>query len=220
MTDAPTQVPTQAPTDAPAASPRIADDLRPCLMAANCATTPETGADLLFGILAIATQPEPEDDAVPDPAERPGGHVEGHFGERIDPRAADIEDVVRRAAPAVRTRAAQLATALLPIVTRCRSLILAIKSEAEDADVTHGDAEILPDGWLVVTMGGEQVGRVPYNPDRGQEDAARMAEEMLTEHVRLHVMRSTEVVRVPLPTDAREMPPRPDGVRARRLVVQ
>jgi hypothetical protein len=180
---------------------KVGDELHPALTGALMATTPKTPTDLLFEILAESTKPGPE---------------EG----QEDYRPTAIEEAVREARPEVRTRAAQLATALVPILVRCRSTILAVKSEEQDADVTHGDAEVLPDGWLLVKMAGEVIGRVPFNPERGMEDAGRMAEEILAEHVRLHVARATEVVRIPIPENVGDEPPRPDGVRARRLVVR
>lgn len=179
----------------------VASDLRPAITGASCATSPGTAPDLLFNILAIAMRDEP------------GQDVHDH-------RPAEIENAVANATPEVRTRAAQLATALVPLLTRCRGIVLAVKSELKDADVTHGDAEVLPEGWLVVKMAGEVVGRVPYNPERGMEDAGHMAEEILAEHIRLHVTKPAEVISIPIPENVGEEPPRPDGVRARRLVVQ
>lgn len=175
--------------------------MRPFLDRATNSMDSSAPTDLVFRTLAIASQPAPTED-----------------GE--DPRYVEIRDLVMGAAPEVRTRAAQLTSALVPILTRLRSLILTVKSESNDADVAHGDAEVLPDGWLVVTMGDVEVARLPFNPERGPEDAGRIAEELLSEHVRLHVARTTEVVKIPLPDPD---PERPIGIRParkHRLVVQ
>lgn len=182
----------------------LSEEMRPFLVRAAFAgseTVDDSGAALVFRILANATQPEPAED-----------------GE--DPRYVEIRDLVMGAAPEVRTRAAQMATALVPILTRLRSLILTVKSESNDSDVAHGDAEVLPGGWLVVRMGDDEIARLPWNPERGAEDAGRVAEEILSEHVRLHIARAPEVVKIPMPDPD---PERPIGIRParkQRLVVQ
>lgn len=178
----------------------LGEELRPALTGATTQTSPGTPADVVFMALAIAARSTPEE------------------GEP-DPRSEEIATLVTAASPEVRTRALQLTASLIALLTRLRGLIIAVKMELQDADMTHGDAEVLPDGWLVVKMNEVEIGRVPYNPERGMQEAGRMAEDILSEHVKLHVNTSTEVLSVPIPDNAEDLPPRPDGVRARRLVV-
>lgn len=182
----------------------ISEEMRSYLERATYGIDGSEPAHLVFGTLAIATQPAPS---------------EGFD----DPRFIEIRDLIMGASPEVRTRALQITSALLPVLERLRSLIITVKSECEDADVRHGNAEVLPEGWLVVTMGDETIGRVPYNPERGMEEASRVAEEILSEHVRLHVRQTLEPMTIPLPepgeTVVRSVPPKPVR-RPRGIVVQ
>lgn len=174
------------------------DEFRLAFAGASCATTPGTAVDLVFAILAESAR-----------------GVDGDG----DTRPKVIDRLVQDATPAVRTRAAQLASVLSEFALRVHRIMLAGKMDAQDPDVAQGHAEILDEGWLVVTMGDQLIGRVPYNPERGQAEASRMAEEILAEHVRLHVMRSIDgAADVALPTNAGESPSRDDGVRVLRLL--
>lgn len=113
----------------------------------------------------------------------------------VDLRHERIRRVIAGTSSASRTRAGVICRVLERVSTEVRGLILTIKDELNDPDIRAGDAVILPEGWLVVMMGGAEIGRVPFNPRRpnAEADASQLAEQMLAEYVSTHLQGAAEV---------------------------
>jgi hypothetical protein len=92
-----------------------------------------------------------------------------------------------------RTRAGVVCSALVRVAGELRGLILAIKDEQGDADIIAGDCVVLPEGWLVVQIGGREIARMPFDPQRPAEQAEQLAEQTLAEYVSLHIQGRAEV---------------------------
>lgn len=109
-----------------------------------------------------------------------------------DGRRVAILELLQGSTSTVRTRVCVLAGVLAELAATLRSFALEVKAEQNDPDISSGDAVVTPDGWLVVTMAGKEIGRVPYDPRREGDDVA-LSESMLREFVRLHGRGDLEV---------------------------
>jgi hypothetical protein len=161
------------------------------------------GALLVRNVLGVAFSPLPSSTDADNTA---------------DPRAADIEQAIGSETPATRTQALRLLSALAPILRRLHSTIAAVKSDLLDDDVTHAEVEVLAEGWLRVTVHGEEVGRVPFDPSRGDAKAQEIAEHILQEYARLHVLGAVVPVDTPLPDDPGRRPNGANGERRRGII--
>ncbi len=116
-----------------------------------------------------------------------------------DGRRDAIGELMETVSPAVRTRVCVLAGVLGELSRAIRSVAIETKARLADPDISSGDAIVTPDGWLVVTMDGKEIGRVPYDPHRQDGTEAELSRDILREYVRMHGRGDLEVANLATP---------------------
>lgn len=103
-----------------------------------------------------------------------------------DARTDAIREMLGAATPAVRTRVVVISEVLRELAGVVRMLAIEAKNDQGDPDISEGHAEVTEDGWLIVSMGDKEIGRVPFNPRRRDGTESKLASDILAEYVRLH----------------------------------
>lgn len=138
-----------------------------------------------------------------------------------DGREEAIAELFRNVSPAVRSRAVVLAGVFSEIANTVRDIGIVSKVEAEDPDMHAGEAEVTEDGWLVVSVSGKEIARVPFDPRRTDGFEQKLTADILAEHFRLHVRGQLEIdtVKKGFPAPGRRtvvavLPEKPDAPAA------
>lgn len=105
-----------------------------------------------------------------------------------DAREQAIYDMMgSEATPQIRTRVAVITETLRELCGTIRAATMSAKSDSGDPDLTEGHAEVTEDGYLVVSVGDKEIGRVPFDPRRTDGTETKLANDMLAEWTRLNI---------------------------------
>lgn len=111
-----------------------------------------------------------------------------------DTRPDRIQTALEQATSEGRTRALVLCTTIGRLCDQLYNLTLQVKGDRGDLDVLAASAIVTPDGWLLVTLDGVDVARLPFGPERDGLTAQRMADDLLHEYVSLHIGGGVEAI--------------------------